>query len=452
MRSLFAVLDATNDEPFPHYSRASIREEKFILLGKAFLSALAVAEMEDLEVICSRLLPHKVTFTQAPDALLSSQGDVLIQPIPVEGRQPHDANTTTRSPSSSATPSLRGTTEHFFDRDLVAEVAVSLDPESFNNDEEMQGTQTPTPVHALLGTTSLMHEETAVASMHAYSKSMPKLVDANAGRIMPLNSSLSPSGSNQCAMNSLPQVSQSTPKPRASQSNFPTAFRVLTSRYGDHAEGPLPPHTIIEIIKLGDTFIRDDLAVFIESFRLAWNQNGVWSRSPLINPTHGDTTIEKLFNGLRCAEILEQSSAVDPVRLRVARVVLYHYYEQLCVDGRSDPILLSRRSRGRDTASVVTDKILEDMYSSRIDQVDSRTWKRRRDSLQKHKKIGVRISRMLDSLVKTLIGGGPPPSPWIDEAALAAMTEYTQSGETYTFESADEWRSVEFREGFMQLM
>ncbi|KAH8708406.1 hypothetical protein GQ44DRAFT_557649, partial [Phaeosphaeriaceae sp. PMI808] len=111
---------------------------------------------------------------------------------------------------------------------------------------------------------------------------------------------------------------------------------------------------------------------------LAWSQNGVWDRPPLMDPTRGGTIIEKLFNGFCCAEILEQSSAIDPVRLRVARVVLYHYYKQLCVDARSDPNLLSRRSRGRDTASVATDKILEDMYSSRKDQVDSRTWKRRR--------------------------------------------------------------------------
>ncbi|KAF2680213.1 hypothetical protein K458DRAFT_239487, partial [Lentithecium fluviatile CBS 122367] len=65
-----------------------------------------------------------------------------------------------------------------------------------------------------------------------------------------------------------------------------------------------------------------------------------------------------------------------------ARIVFYHYYEQLCIGSRSNPDFLSRRSRGRDTASVATDKILEDMYSSKKDRVNSRTWKRRQDSLQ----------------------------------------------------------------------
>ncbi|KAH8726726.1 hypothetical protein GQ44DRAFT_705432 [Phaeosphaeriaceae sp. PMI808] len=113
-----------------------------------------------------------------------------------------------------------------------------------------------------------------------------------------------PSTSNQCALTALSQVSQSTlPQSgtpltsRAPQSNFPRAFRILTSTYGDHAQEPLTAETIIEIIKLGDIFIRDDVESFIESFRLAWSQNGVWDRPPLIDPTRGGTIIENCSTG-----------------------------------------------------------------------------------------------------------------------------------------------------------
>jgi hypothetical protein len=164
----------------------------------------------------------------------------------------------------------------------------------------------------------------------------------------------------------------------------------LTSTYGDHTENPVKSDTIIEIIRLGDTFLREDVGSFIETFCLGWSQKGVWDRPLLTNPTSDGTIIEKLFNSFRCAEVLEQGSALDPLRLRIARIVFYHYYEQLCTSSRSNPDFLSRRSRGRDTASIATDKILEDMYGFTKDEVDSRTWKRRRDSLQKHKKIGKR--------------------------------------------------------------
>jgi hypothetical protein len=185
---------------------------------------------------------------------------------------------------------------------------------------------------------------------------------------------------------------------RCPQSHFTRGFDTLTSMYGNRAQEALTAETIIEIIQLGNFFLRDDLESFTESFRLASGQNSIWDRPSLMNPTEGGTLIERLFNGFRCAQILEQSSTVDPVRLRIARIVLYHYYEQLYVDAQSDSDLLSRRSRGRSTSSVVTDKILEDMYGLRQEQFDSQTWTRRRASLQKHKKLGKRWCMVVDHL------------------------------------------------------
>ncbi|KAF2804415.1 uncharacterized protein BDZ99DRAFT_362809, partial [Mytilinidion resinicola] len=86
-----------------------------------------------------------------------------------------------------------------------------------------------------------------------------------------------------------------------------------------------------------------------------------WDRPSLTNPTQDGTITERLFKGFHYAEILEKGSVVDPVRLRVARIVLYHYYEQLCIDLRNNSNMLSQRSRGRNTASIATDKILEEM-------------------------------------------------------------------------------------------
>ena len=197
-----------------------------------------------------------------------------------------------------------------------------------------------------------------------------------------------PSPSNKCAVDSILRASQSNP----SQSGTPffRAFTILMSAFGDHVQHPLKDETIIEIMKLSDSFLREDARSFLESFRLGWSQNGLWDRPPLTNPTSGEAAIEKLFNSSCCAEVLEQDSVLDPFRLRIARILLYHYYKQLCISSLSNPDLLSRRSRGRDTASIVMDKILEDIYHSEKDRIDSRTWKRRRASLHKHKQIGKR--------------------------------------------------------------
>jgi hypothetical protein len=41
---------------------------------------------------------------------------------------------------------------------------------------------------------------------------------------------------------------------------------------------------------------------------------------------------------------------------------------------------------------------------------------------------GVKISHMLDAVVRSLVEGGLPPSlPWLSEAALSIISEYTLS-------------------------
>ncbi|KAF2193605.1 hypothetical protein K469DRAFT_550888, partial [Zopfia rhizophila CBS 207.26] len=259
----------------------------FISSGKAFLSALAVAEAEDLKVVCSKLLPHKLTFDRTLDSLTptweisqATQSEHLPSLGFTEDSQPSETFVADSSPPSRPTrPTLQPTmAETLCDQDLFA----------------------------------------TYTTLEDY---------------------------------------------------FP-------------------------IIRLGDSFLRVDIVSFLEHFRLGWSQNGFWYRLPLSNPTPDGTTTERLFKSFHCAELLEQGSSVDPVRLRIARIILYHYYEQLCVDSRSNPTILGRRSRGRDTASVATDRILESMYNSSKDQTNPRIWKQRRDSLQKHKKIGKRWSML----------------------------------------------------------
>ena len=99
-----------------------------------------------------------------------------------------------------------------------------------------------------------------------------------------------------------------------------------------------------------------------------------------------------MLKSLRCAETIEYDSAVDPVRLRMARIFFYHYFEQKCIDIRKDPNLLNRLSQGKRISSVVLDVILEEMYGHHDQQVSVRVSKQRRKSLEDHKALGKRWS------------------------------------------------------------
>ena len=46
-----------------------------------------------------------------------------------------------------------------------------------------------------------------------------------------------------------------------------------------------------------------------------------------------------ILKSVHCAETVEHDSAVGPVRLRMARIFLYHYFEQKRIDVQKDPNL-----------------------------------------------------------------------------------------------------------------
>jgi hypothetical protein len=384
-----------------------------------------VAQAEDLQMVCSKLLPHKVTFDRIPDFLtpiceISQETQREGPSLPVYSQPSEAANNI--PPPHEIRPPLQSTNiETLSDRDLFATYTTLVDPPLVHNVTERAATIRLETENSHVDVEMRDDAETTAASCSASPggrTSRPTeepnetldSVDTNesVSRVVNATSSCSQDSTgstldsqrqtlqseNQSPLDNSPCVST----PACSPSHYLRAFTILNSKYSNHPEHPLRPDTITEIIKLGDSFLRVDVVSFIESFRLGWSQNGLWYRPPLTNPTYGGAIAEKLFKGFHCAEILEQGSAVDPVRLRIARIFLYHYFEQLCVDSRTNPNMLNRRSRGRDTASVVTDQILEELYTSQKGQGSQRIWKQRRDRLQKHKKIGKRWSVLASCL------------------------------------------------------
>lgn len=176
-------------------------------------------------------------------------------------------------------------------------------------------------------------------------------------------------------------------------SHYVRSFQALTSKYGENTDHDLKPTQVIEVIKAGDTFLREDCVDFITSY-LEDCRDGLWNTPVPCPPLNGSLT-ENIFKSFHCAEIFDQRIAVDPIRLRVMRILLFRYYEQLCKESYSDPGLLSRRSRGRDTASIATDILVEEIFHGQKGQRDPQVWKRRRTSLQKQKQIGKRWSTLI---------------------------------------------------------
>jgi hypothetical protein len=174
------------------------------------------------------------------------------------------------------------------------------------------------------------------------------------------------------------------------QSHFIRSFETLTSKYGDDTNHNLNPAQIINVIQAGDIFVRENCVDFVNSYIMICHDR-LWNTPVPCSPLNG-TIEENLFKRFNCAEILNQRSIFDPIRLRVARILLFCYYEQLLEESRNNPELLSRRSRGRDHASIATDVLLEELCGDEKTQPDTPERKKIRTAVQKHKQIGKRWS------------------------------------------------------------
>lgn len=111
--------------------------------------------------------------------------------------------------------------------------------------------------------------------------------------------------------------------------------------------------------------------------------------------------MEKPLSGFYCAKILEHSYVVDPVKLRISRVLLYHYFKRLYTDLQTNSSTSGQRPRGKTTASIATDQVLDKLYSAYNELFRPQTRKQRRHSLQRHKRLGKRWS-----IIATYLGLG----------------------------------------------
>jgi hypothetical protein len=167
-------------------------------------------------------------------------------------------------------------------------------------------------------------------------------------------------------------------------SHYLRSYDTLTSKYGDDTDFNLKPAQIMSIIKAGDSFFRGDSVNFVTSY-LESSYDGRWNTPIPCPPLNGALT-EVLFKSFCCAEILDQRAIVDPIRLRVARILLFWYYERL----HRSPELLKRCSHGKTTASVATDILLQEIF-----KCNPQDWSRRRMQFQRHKQIGKRWSMII---------------------------------------------------------
>jgi hypothetical protein len=101
--------------------------------------------------------------------------------------------------------------------------------------------------------------------------------------------------------------------------------------------------------------------------------------------------MESLFRRYYDAEAFRRRSDIDHLKYRFLRILLYHDFEELCINIQNNLERYRPLSRGQDAATVATDKFIDGLGKASGEDV---TWTERqqRESFRRHKKIGRRWS------------------------------------------------------------
>jgi hypothetical protein len=158
----------------------------------------------------------------------------------------------------------------------------------------------------------------------------------------------------------------------------------------DHLHPEVQNH-IANIIWLGDHFLQEDVGKFLRLFCRRWSQTDLGYRPVPKDVAGEDSRIQSLFKRYYHAETFRRRSDIDRLKFRFLRILLYHDFEELCVNIQNNLERYRPLSRGQDAATVATDKFIEGLGKASGD-VLVRTEYQLRESFRKHKAIGRRWS------------------------------------------------------------
>ncbi|EOA90826.1 uncharacterized protein SETTUDRAFT_36328 [Exserohilum turcica Et28A] len=392
-RGLKIAVSPDGNEALLSYGWTRMEEtgEDFIHLGKAFLTLLATIQGNHLDYIQAKLSPHKLVFehpsredsNEAIETALSDAQRIQFYPRILDSHL-IAARIADASQHSSVYNEISRAS--FVDgkaprwSNSVEHISRYITPEESTATE---GLENP------LDATETLHFETAEdRGPEPILNDVPSLHLATQSR-MP---SVPPSVLSSDWSTSPVQETEFTLPDDAIVTHWLYSYDQLSRLYRSSYE------EIQYVVEIGDSFLREDAKDFINSFCRSWDAEDPWSRLPTGNPVTGMSLTEKIFKSLQCAETISADSLVEPIKLRMARVLLYHQYEQKLIELRHNSSSPTRLSSGKGLASIAKSVILERIYGSQYKNLTAHAKRKRENSLKWHTRIGKRWSYVTSQL------------------------------------------------------
>jgi hypothetical protein len=361
-----------HQSPFEYSIEISKIDNRLQLIehGRSFLSFLATVEPAELDKIGQRLLPHRIIVNQQAELQSASVTERNRTSAIHKGR--HRRRTSGKWAQLVSSGRVGSSAETSTEVINQPNTTHQLQPHYSD----------PQRIYAL------GNPADSLAPMDPLSRGGEKIIGALLGP------SSADRNSGEVEDSDFIQPDAQSISSMAPHSRYMKAFRLLESHYHTRVSKPLGYAEIVSVIKLGDFFFAEKPKAFLSSLQETHTGQTFW-HSEFVRPSTDGPVTERLFSSFHCAEILEERSAGDPLRLRMTRVLLYHYFVQLC---ERSYLSNERRTVGKDKTSTVIDEILKEIYGSDLQEHGSESYKRRKTSIHRHKKIGKRWTLLVGFL------------------------------------------------------
>ena len=153
-----------------------------------------------------------------------------------------------------------------------------------------------------------------------------------------------------------------------------------------------------EVVQAAKSIIRGDLQQFLNTFLPLWQSQGLWGNTNVDLLVGSGTSHERLESAYRCLTCLGLRMADDPVRSRMASIVLYREFHAACTMLKEKgPSKRTTAQRGRGLATPVIDYTLRRIYKC-FDQLAGTRQKELRAEFHDNKRFGKRWERLARSI------------------------------------------------------
>jgi len=89
---------------------------------------------------------------------------------------------------------------------------------------------------------------------------------------------------------------------------------------------------IASVVWLGDHFLREDVGKFLRLFCYRWCQTDLGYRLVPNSFAGDDSRMQSLFTRYHHVETFRRCSGIDRLKYRFLRILLYHDFEELCIN------------------------------------------------------------------------------------------------------------------------